>query len=96
MKKTIEDKLFTVAIKPDEKKNHISIIRPEVCLRQCGDLNRPCTFFCPAKVYTWENDAITVAYNNCLECVTCRTGCPFENIDYQYPRGSFGVQYKFG
>jgi len=92
----IEDKLFTVGYKPDEHKSHLKIIDPAVCLDKCGEKGRPCTFFCPARVYTWEENHITVAYNNCLECLTCRTGCPFRNIDCQYPRGSFGITYKFG
>jgi len=93
---TIEDRLFTVGFKPDEKKSHLTVKDPAVCLQKCGAKGRPCTYFCPASVYTWEEDRITVAYNNCLECLTCRTGCPFDNIDCQYPRGSHGITYKFG
>ena len=96
MSKSIEDKLFTLGILPDEHRSHLTVKSPASCLNECGPLHRPCTFFCPANVYKWEQDRITVAYNNCVECTACRTGCPLDNIDCQFPRGSFGVGYKFG
>lgn len=93
---SIEDRLFTVGFKPDEHESHLKVIDPAVCVEKCGAKNRPCTTFCPASVYNWEENRITVAYNNCLECLTCRTGCPFRNIECNYPRGSHGITYKYG
>ena len=92
----LEDKLYTVGSKPDESGSHLAIRDPKPCLEECGPRGRPCTTFCPARVYVWEADRITVAYNNCLECTACRTGCPFANIDCRYPRGGFGVAHKYG
>jgi ferredoxin like protein len=92
----IEDKLYTVGSKPDEARSHLLVKDPAICLEKCGPRGRPCTTFCPAGVYVWETDKITVAYNNCLECTACRNGCPFSNIDCTYPRGGFGVAHKYG
>ncbi|MCL4459685.1 MAG: 4Fe-4S dicluster domain-containing protein [Chloroflexi bacterium] len=91
----IEDKLYLDRFKPDEQ-SHLIIIDQEKCRTTCVAQNRPCTHFCPAQVYKWEEDKITVAFEGCLECGACRIGCPFSNIDWRYPRGGFGVQYKFG
>lgn len=90
----IEDKLFLVGFKPDESGSHLAIRSQEVCRVTCAQ--RPCTTFCPAQVYQWENQEIAVGYNACLECGACRIGCPFGNIDWRYPRGGFGVQYRYG
>jgi ferredoxin like protein len=91
----IEDKLFLVKFKPDHE-SHLVIIDQETCLHKCKD--RPCTVFCPAHVYEWEeaNNKITVGFENCLECGACRIGCPHQNIEWRYPRGGFGVSYKYG
>jgi ferredoxin-like protein FixX len=53
---------------------------------------------CPAKVYTWEEaqQKIVVGYENCIECGAARMICPFNNIQWEPPRGGFGVNYKFG
>ena len=57
-----------------------------------------CTTVCPAKVYEWEgaHKKIIVNYENCIECGACRMLCPFLNIDCDWPRGGFGVAYKYG
>jgi len=88
----IEEKLFLVRYNTD-KESHLKIIDPKVC-NDCED--KPCTFMCPAKVYRWNGEMITVSYEGCLECGTCRFCCPPENIEWKYPRGGFGVSYKFG
>ncbi|MBI4051847.1 MAG: 4Fe-4S dicluster domain-containing protein [Elusimicrobia bacterium] len=66
------------------------------CVKQCQD--KPCTTVCPAKVYEWEEHKkkILVAYENCIECGACRMLCPFDNIKCDWPRGGFGVQYRWG
>ncbi|MCL4534946.1 MAG: 4Fe-4S dicluster domain-containing protein [Bacteroidetes bacterium] len=90
----IEEKLFLTSFKPDESASHLIVRFQEVCASSCE--GRPCTSFCPAHVYEWEGDHISVAYNGCLECGACRIGCPFGNIEWRYPRGGFGVQYRYG
>jgi len=92
----IEDKLFLDGIKPDETRSHLKIIDVAVCLEKCGERGRPCTVVCPAQVYTWEGTQTVVAYNNCMECGACRIVCPFGNIEWDYPRGGFGISYKTG
>lgn len=91
----LEDKLYLNRFKPDSK-SHLVIKNPEVCLEECKE--KWCTYFCPAGVYEWDEEErrILVGYEGCVECGTCRVGCPYRNIDWRYPRGGFGVTYKHG
>jgi ferredoxin like protein len=37
-----------------------------------------------------------VNHEGCLECGTCRIGCPHLNIDWRFPKGGYGISHKFG
>ena len=92
---TLADKLYRTKYEPDEAHPHITVNR-DACTT-CAD--KPCLFFCPAEVYKKDpNDArfVTVSHENCLECGTCRHGCPHEAIDWRQPDGAMGVKYRFG
>ncbi|HOV79032.1 MAG TPA: hypothetical protein PK728_02920, partial [Bacillota bacterium] len=40
---------------------------------------------------------ISFDYAGCLECGTCRAVCPKKGaIDWRYPRGGFGINYRYG
>lgn len=90
----IEDRLFLNRFKADTI-SHLSVIDPNRCLK-C--VRKQCSYSCPAKCYTIdEQGKASVAYEGCVECGTCRIVCnEFWNIGWEYPRGGFGVLYKFG
>ncbi len=88
----IEDKLFLDRIKVDTD-SHLKLKNAELC-HQCA--GKPCLTLCPARVYREESDHIVVAYEGCLECGSCRVACPEQNIDWQFPKGGFGISHKFG
>lgn len=92
----VDAKLGLLTYKADHEQPHIKIKNADTCATKCAD--KPCTTVCPAKVYVWEaaQNKIIVNYENCIECGACRMLCPFDNIDCTWPRGGFGVQYKFG
>ncbi|MFH1861710.1 MAG: 4Fe-4S dicluster domain-containing protein [bacterium] len=92
LKATIEDKLFLVKYKPD-KETHIEVDQ----VKFKADGIKVILFICPAKVYELneETGECLVAFENCLECGTCRVAAP-DYVRWQYPKGSFGVQYRFG
>jgi len=92
MSKSIEDKLFTIRYRCDTE-SHLVIKDQAVC-QQCAD--KPCLTFCPAAVYELRNGSIHVAYENCVECGTCRIGCTYGNIEWRYPKGGYGIAYKIG
>jgi len=88
----LEDKMFLTNFKRDEK-SHLEVDN-EIC-RNCRE--RPCLTFCPAGNYVEEEDGkIVVSYEGCFECGTCRIACPLKAIKWSYPRGGFGVCYRFG
>ncbi|MCL5987125.1 MAG: 4Fe-4S dicluster domain-containing protein [Actinobacteria bacterium] len=89
---SIDDKLFLDRYNPDET-SHLIIINSEKC-KTCEF--KPCISSCPASVYRWEAERISVEFEACLECGTCRIICPYQNIQWGYPRGGFGISYKFG
>ncbi len=91
-KDSIRSKLGHDTIKVDEHK-HISV-RQEVC-RKCTE--KYCVYVCPAQVYSVSAEGETVLdLDACLECGTCRIACVKEAIAWDYPRGGFGLQLKFG
>lgn len=91
---TVEEKLGLLTFKNDHQ-SHIAVPDPKTCLK-CKD--KPCTKVCPAKVYDWDESTkkIIIGYENCIECGAARMICPYQNIQWEPPRGGFGVSYKFG
>ena len=91
----LEEKLFLDQYRVDNR-SHLKIKDPAVCL-QCKD--RQCTVICPAGVYKWdaEGKKIVVGWENCMEMGACIVACnEFDNIEMTYPRGGYGIRYKFG
>ena len=89
---TLEQKLFLNGFRPD-KECHVRILDQEKC-RACK--KRQCTFICPVEAYRFEDNQLTMFHEGCLECGACQIVCPYDNIDWSYPRGGFGVAYKYG
>ena len=92
---TLEDKLYRTKYEPDAAHPHIDVC-DELCM-QCE--HKPCLRFCPAGVYKLHpNDPqyVSVSHENCLECGTCRYGCPYQAINWRYPDGGMGVKYRYG
>ncbi len=89
----IDEKLATLRFICDNN-SHITV-DTSLC-EKCKDKN--CTYFCPANVYTINDDGktLSVEYENCLECGTCRICCPMGAVSWNYPEGSKGVRYRFG
>ncbi|MEK6543409.1 MAG: 4Fe-4S dicluster domain-containing protein [Elusimicrobiota bacterium] len=91
----IDERLGLLTYKNDHE-THIKLRKEEVCSKDCKD--KACTFLCPAEVYLWNPAAsqLKVQYENCIECGGCRMICPWDNIDCDWPRGGYGVAYKYG
>ncbi len=52
---------------------------------------------CPAGLYSVNKDgAVELTIDGCLECGTCRLACGTEVLDWNYPSGGAGVQFRFG
>jgi ferredoxin like protein len=89
----VEEKLGLNKFLLDEGNPHIKINK-EIC-RACT--GKPCLVACPDSLYTLKEEEIGFDYAGCLECGTCRIICPKPGaIDWSYPRGTFGVAYRYG
>ena len=78
----------------DKERAHITVNK-EICGHCPG---KPCVYACPAGLYKVEGGQTSFDYLGCLECGTCRVACPNakQAITWSYPRGGFGVQFRFG
>jgi ferredoxin like protein len=75
-----------------DEQSHI-VLNKEIC-KTCDQ--HACISGCPAKCYTFttETKRLDVAYENCLECGTCLVICDKKALEWTYPRGGFGVEYR--
>jgi ferredoxin like protein len=89
----LEDKLFRVKFKADSN-THLVILSQDKC-KKCT--KKQCTYVCPAECYKMEDDNVIVSFEGCLECGTCRIAChEFDNIEWKYPLGGYGVTFIYG
>ena len=89
---SIPEKLAINKFELDEGHPHIEL-NNEIC-QECVD--KACLFICPAGVYTEQDGKIMADWAGCLECGTCKAACPTEALTWVYPRGGFGVMYRYG
>jgi ferredoxin like protein len=55
-----------------------------------------CTRICPVENYTLdENNNVVFSWEGCLECGACRIVCDQEALTWEYPRGGYGISYRF-
>ncbi|HOV80243.1 MAG TPA: 4Fe-4S dicluster domain-containing protein [Bacillota bacterium] len=88
---SVQDRLALNKFQLDEEP-HIAINKA-LC-RQCAE--KPCTFVCPAALYAWNGDDISFDHAGCLECGTCRVACTKKAVSWNYPRGAFGISFRYG
>ena len=93
---TIDEKLALTKFTTDQNYAHITI-NPEICKLKCKTFE--CVYGCPADCYkfTEGEDAegpVVLDYVACLECGSCRMVCPHGSVDWHYPKGGFGVEFK--
>jgi ferredoxin like protein len=90
---SIQDRLGLNVFELD-KEAHITVDN-ELC-RDCQ--LKPCLHSCPAKLYEFEEE-VHFNYEGCLECGTCFIVCHQmgnKGVNWSYPRGGFGVYYRYG
>ena len=93
MSMNLDDKLFLDRFNVDAE-SHLRIVDGDKCKKSCA--GQPCLNFCPANVYRLEDGAVTISYEGCLECGSCRVACPLVNIEWRFPKGGYGISHKFG
>jgi len=95
MTSKVEEKLYQNRYVVDEGNPHIRIPEEDARAPSLAVL----ASICPAACWAIQPDgAVTGSVDGCFECGTCRivaaaAGVP---IDWDYPRGGYGIAYKFG
>ena len=92
---TLDARLGLDKYEIDEVNSHIQVDQ-ERCLH-CE--LKPCLTVCPAFVYEWLDNHVTVRYENCLECGTCQISCDHggnRGITWRNPQGGFGILFRYG
>jgi ferredoxin like protein len=90
----VEEKLYQNRYVVDAGRGHIKVApheTPSVNLLAMINL-------CPAGCYSLnENGKVEIATDGCFECGTCRVMCEASgDLEWNYPRGGYGVLFKFG
>lgn len=90
----VEDKLFQNRYLVDAGRAHIKV-RPHAAPSPelLSLLNA-----CPARCYELNAAGqVEITPDGCMECGTCRVIAePTGDIEWSYPRGGYGVLFKFG
>jgi ferredoxin like protein len=90
----VEQKLFQNRYVVDAARPHITVrphTKPSKALLSL-------TKACPAGCYDLNDlGQVEISVDGCLECGTCRVLCgPSGEVEWSYPRGGYGVSFKFG
>ncbi len=51
---------------------------------------------CPAGLYSEHEGQVELTIDGCLECGTCLIACGSDVLEWNYPAGGSGVQFRFG
>jgi len=90
---TVEDKLYKNRFRVDQERPHIKINK-EIC-KECDD--KPCLYCCPVQNYKLDDKGnLEFSWIGCVECGSCRIACNKGGVDWDYPRGGFGVCFRYG
>ena len=91
METDLEARLSTLVFVPDSEPTI------EIAGEHCPTCEgRPCILVCPAGIFTWDGNRVTAFWEKCLECGACRIICPYDAIQWRYPREGRGVKYRWG
>lgn len=91
----VEDKLFQNRYLVDEGRPHVRV--------KTGEESAPSlkllVTLCPAGCWSLQGDgSVSGALDGCFECGTCRivSAASGDALEWSYPRGGYGISYKFG
>jgi len=90
----VEDKLYQNRYKVHEGRPHVCIAPHDAP----SEVLKTLVKVCPAGCYqTAEDGKVEVVPDGCLECGTCRVlTAKSGELDWNYPQGGYGIQFKFG
>lgn len=90
---SVEDRLYTNKY-TDHEESHLDVKDRSVCI-ECKTYD--CASVCPADVWRDVDGGVPmIAYENCLECGSCRFGCQYDNVKWTWPSNGGGMTFKYG
>ncbi len=76
------------------------VYNTEGCIDVCRTCDtKPCLYVCPSKVYRLDKGELVYNTEGCIELGACAIVCKHlgkNAIHWNYPRGSYGVEFRFG
>ncbi len=91
---SVAERLARNSYQTDEELSHIAINQELARITGTGKL---LVAICPAGVYAEEADGtISAEYAACLECGTCLALAAPGALEWHYPRGGFGIEFREG
>jgi ferredoxin like protein len=75
-----------------DKESHIKVNKESCTERDAKILLR----ICPANCFTLTSNEVVFSRLGCLECGACRAAVSSGAIDWAFPKGGFGVRYRYG
>ena len=90
----VEEKLFQNRYLVDAGRPHIKVRPHDTPSKALRSL----TYTCPAGCYSLNDKGqVEITVDGCFECGTCRVlTAKTGEIECEYPRGGYGVLFKFG
>jgi ferredoxin like protein len=88
---SVEQRLGLDSFETDEE-SHIKVNRDKCKERDVKVLLR----ICPARCFTMTSGELVFSRLGCLECGACRAAATPGAIEWNFPKGGFGVRYRFG
>ena len=75
-----------------DKESHITVNHKLCKERDAQILLR----ICPAACFTMKAGELVFSRLGCLECGACRAATSPGAIEWNFPKGGFGIQYRYG
>ena len=75
-----------------DKETHITIDHKRCTEKDVRILLR----ICPAYCFTMKSGELVFSRLGCLECGACRAAASPGAIEWNFPKGGFGIQYRYG
>lgn len=88
----IDEKIELIRYNIGREKPHITVDK-EAC-KACEI--KPCLYICPVENYKLEENEIQFSCDACVECGACRVACSEGAVQWSYPKGGFGVCFRYG
>lgn len=98
MKVNIKEKLEVNKFNVDEKNPHIVLKKDGQDTPEYRKEFEKLVISCPVQLFQIDHDgSYRFDYTKCIECGVCRILCGETIIEkWEYPKGAFGIEYRYG